>query len=118
MKKSSSKEIYLDYIKEIYAPCPVPGEKWKSSTESTRIKMVQSTMDSKDNSLMNVVYCHDNGYVYMDLLQPIDASQRGIMLLEFEFKLKEKIDQALTIWHTPQGDKSSLRRLRGVEVKS
>jgi len=118
LKKSNSKEIYFDYIKEIYASCPVPGEKWNNSTESSRIKMVQSTMDSEDNSLMNVMYCLDNGYVYVDLLQPIDASQRGIMLLELEFKLKEKLDQALTIWHTPQGDKSSLRRLRGVEVKS
>jgi hypothetical protein len=118
LKKLNSKEIYFDYVKEIYASCPEPAEKWKNSTESNRIKMVQSTMDSKDNSLMNVMYCLDNGYVYLELLQAIDASQRGIMLLDFEFKLKEKLDQALTIWHTPQGDKSSLRRLRGVEVKS
>ena len=118
MKKTNSKEIYCDYIKEIYAICPVPGDKWKNSTESSRIIMIQNTMDAEDISLMNVMYCHDNGYVYVDLLLPIDAARRGIMLLEFEFKLKEKLDPALTIWHTPQGDKSSLRRLRGVEVKS
>ena len=32
--------------------------------------------------------------------------------------LKNKIDEAITIWCTTQGDKSKLRNLRGVEIKA
>jgi hypothetical protein len=118
MNKTPIKEKYENYVREAYAECPTPSEKWKNANESSRKKMVQSVMELEENSIMKVMHCNDKGYVYIELLQPLEASKRGIMLLEFEFKLKEKLDQALTIWHSPQGDKSSLRRLRGVEVKS
>ena len=64
--------------------------------------MVQSVMELNEKSLMKVMQSNDKGYVYIELLQPLEASKRGIMLLEFEFKPKEKLDQALTIWHSPQ----------------
>ena len=44
-------------------------------------------------------------------------SERGILLLEVEKILKEKIDEALMIWLEPVGDKSKLRNLRGIEIK-
>ena len=37
---------------------------------------------------------------------------------KLEKKLKEHIDQGLSVWLEPIGDKSKLRKLRGVEVKS
>jgi hypothetical protein len=117
--KNSNLEIKnCNYVEELNISCPLPSEKWKNMTESNKIKLVQGVMNSDENSLIKIVQCNDNGYVYIELLKPLVAAERGIMLLEFEFKIKEKLDKALTIWHTPQGDKSSLRRLRGVEVKS
>lgn len=112
------KEVYCGYIRDIEVNSPVPTEKWKSLSAINRINLVQSIMNEQEKSVLNVKLCNDDGYVYLELLQSLASSERGIMLLEFEFKLKDMIDQALTVWHTPQGDKSSLRRLRGVGVKS
>lgn len=112
------KEIYYTYIEDIKVNSPVPTEKWKSTSVINRINLVKSIMNEQEKSLLDVKLCNDDGYVYLELLQTVAASERGIMLLEFEFKLKDMLDQGLTVWHTPQGDKSSLRRLRGVGVKS
>ena len=40
------------------------------------------------------------------------------MLLDLEERLKKKIDLALTVWLEPVGDKSKLRNLRGITMKS
>ena len=48
----------------------------------------------------------------------IKASERGILLLDLEQLLKNKIDQGITIWLEPVGDKSKLRNLRGIKIKS
>jgi hypothetical protein len=112
------KEIYFTYIQDIKVNSPVPSEEWKSTSVINRINLVKSIMNEQEKSLIDVMHCNDDGYIYLELLQPLAASERGIMLLEFEFKLKDMLDHGLTVWHTPQGAKSSLRRLRGVGVKS
>ena len=40
------------------------------------------------------------------------------MLLDFEEELKKSIDQGITIWLEPVGDKSKLRNLRGITIKA
>ena len=42
---------------------------------------------------------------------------RGIILLDLEEQLKKNIDQGLTVWLEPIGDKSKLRNLRGVKFQ-
>ena len=46
------------------------------------------------------------------------ANERGLFLLELEEKLKLAVDQGITVWCEPVGDKSKLRNLRGVEIKT
>ena len=46
----------------------------------------------------------------------MDASERGTLLLNLEAILKKEIDDGISIWHIPLGDKNSLRNLRGIEV--
>ena len=38
------------------------------------------------------------------------------MLLELEEKLKNELDEGITIWLEPVGDKSKLRNLRGINI--
>jgi hypothetical protein len=118
MKKIECKQIYQPYLIDLYTETPEPGERWQKSSVQERVEMIKGVMSHAELSLIDIRQCNDNGHVYIYLLQPLPASVRGLMLLEFELKLKDAIDEAITIWHTPQGDKSSLRRLRGVEVKS
>lgn len=67
---------------------------------------------------VELVDAKENGYVILSLVHPLPASERGELLLEIEQYLKEQVDQGITVWLDPQGDKSSLRKLRGVEIRS
>ena len=42
---------------------------------------------------------------------------RGPLLLDLETSLKNSIEKCITIWLEPVGDKSKLRKLRGIEIK-
>ena len=118
MKKCASNQSHQKYLMDLYTDTPKPAEKWQKMTMSDRINLVKEVMSDVEKSMIDIRQCNDNGYVYIDLVQPLTASSRGLMLLDFELKLKDLIDEGITIWHSPQGDKSSLRRLRGVEVRS
>jgi len=48
----------------------------------------------------------------------ISASIRGTMLLDLEQVLKNSIDKGITVWLVPVGDKSKLRNLRGIQIKT
>ncbi len=52
------------------------------------------------------------------LLVPVPAGKRGTLLLDLEAGLKQLIDPGLVVWLEPLGDRSSLRNLRGIEVRS
>jgi hypothetical protein len=44
---------------------------------------------------------------------PLLPQERGCLLLDLEDSMCEK-DPSIRIWHTPLGDKNTLRNLRGV----
>lgn len=58
------------------------------------------------------------GFIYVEITTPLRASERGLKLREYESFLKSSIDESLTVWCEPVGDKSALRKLRGIEVKT
>jgi hypothetical protein len=68
-------------------------------------------------SFIEVVYAKADGQLVLRLNESLGASKRGTLLLDFEEELKKCVDQGLTVWLEPIGDKSSLRKLRGIEVK-
>lgn len=49
-------------------------------------------------------------------LPPMPAGKRGDVLMAMELAA-QAIDPSLVVWHEPMGDRSSLRNLRGIEVK-
>ena len=58
-----------------------------------------------------------NGFVTLIIERQIPANQRGIMLLDLESLIKDNIDDGISIWLEPVGDKSKLRNLRGINFK-
>ena len=103
-------DLYLDVSK--------PSEAWLLMSKVDRIALVVKALGDIITNRLIVCECEDNGYVYFEFSVPMAASERGIFLLDIEMLLKASIDSGLTVWHVPQGDKSSLRRLRGVGVKT
>lgn len=100
---------------------PMPGSKWLNSTEHDRLSQVKNSLDSLYPDWENefsLVSARDNGFVTLEFKVSIPIEIRGIHLLDIEKHLKNSIDQGITLWIAPVGDKSSLRKLRGIEINS
>jgi hypothetical protein len=67
---------------------------------------------------IQIVACKSDGQVIVRLLTLLAADKRGTLLLDFEELLKKYVDTGLVVWVEALGDKSSLRNLRGIEVKN
>ena len=95
------------------------GEKWKKANEKERNKMISDIL--KKNLVfkdIEVVSVPNNGQIVLKIEKSIPAKHRGPMLLDLEEKIKASIDQGITVWCEPVGDKSVLRKLRGFEIKA
>jgi len=101
------------------AETPKCGDQWLEASELKRKEWVLSALvhDPEWARLIEIADLRDDGQVIIRLTEPLGTKRRGGLLLDFEAHLKNKVDNALNIWLEPLGDRSSLRRLRGIEVK-
>ena len=96
-----------------------PTKHWVAISEGERKELVNDYLQNNDGySGIIVEQASDNGHVVLRIEHSINASERGLFLLDLEEKLKQSVDIGVTVWLEPVGDKSKLRQLRGVEVKS
>ena len=96
---------------------PVTSQEWRKKSEESRINIISEEL--KKNSLykdFEVIKAADDGQIILKIERIIPANQRGLLLLELEEMLKSAVDEGITIWCEPVGDKSKLRKLRGVEI--
>lgn len=104
-------------IKDAESKTPTPGNHWVTIEKNVRIIEIERAL-----SLMNpppevkVTRVRDNGDVFVELEQTLSPGERGTMLRELEFWIKENVDEALVVWCEPIGDRNSLRKLRGIEI--
>ena len=98
---------------------PQTSQDWVSKEEKKRLekiyKEIQKDEIYKD---IEVIKAQKNGQVILKIEHSIPVNKRGLYLLELEKKLKSNIDKGITIWCEPVGDKSKLRNLRGVKIKT
>ena len=103
------------------ADTPTPGKIWCQLSDDERLALVNNSVEANMagiNKSFEAVEAKLDGQVIVKLLEPVSADQRGTLLLDIEEFLKESIDPGLVVWLEPFGDRSSLRNLRGIEVKS
>jgi len=97
---------------------PLPNDIWISSDEQIRINEIKKILNGFDTRYdFEVISAFANGHVILKTSSTIHSSERGLLLLEIEMHLKKNIDDSITIWLQPVGDKSKLRQLRGMEMK-
>mgnify|MGYP001452537768 CR=1 FL=1 len=97
---------------------PKTTSHWNSLHKEERKKLIEKVLKTnQDYDDFEVYETPDDGQIVFKIQKSITSSKRGIMLLELESKLKENIDNALTVWLEPVGDKSKLRNLRGIKIK-
>tara|TARA_B100000945_G_C20030897_1_gene434416 strand:+ start:83 stop:409 length:327 start_codon:yes stop_codon:yes gene_type:complete len=98
---------------------PTTTKNWTDRSVEERIKLISNEL--KKNKLyenFEPIKAPDNGQVVIRVEKIIPANERGLLLLELEQKLKSNIDVGITIWCEPVGDKSKLRKLRGIQINS
>ena len=101
----------------IPTPLPSSSSQWINSSAKVRIDLVKSVVkDFSGIEKIDIRSALSNGQVSIEINESMDASQRGSLLLDLEALLKKEIDNGISIWHIPLGDKNSLRNLRGIEV--
>jgi hypothetical protein len=115
MKKNG---INLNFAKSI---SPEPNDIYRYMDDTQRFNMIESTLNKINQNWsekFNLVSARENGFVVLEFKNSIPVSERSDYLLEIEKKLCQFVDPAITLWIAPVGDKSSLRKLRGIEVKN
>ena len=108
--------MFKNYSKDI---TPKPGKTWVGLSETHRIDLINSELQK--NSLYkdyDVIKAPENGQIEIKINKVVPANERAIQLLDLEDLLKSKIDNGITVWCDPVGDKSKLRKLRGVNIST
>ena len=101
----------------IPTPVPLSSSAWLNFSEKERIDIIKSAInDFPGANKLEIRKALSNGQVSVEINEVMDASERGTLLLNLEDILKKAIDNGISIWHIPLGDKNSLRNLRGIEV--
>jgi hypothetical protein len=98
------------------AQTPKPSDSWKSLSSMHRQFEVNHALRGFRHQV-TLVDAKEDGHIILSLVAPLPADERGELLLDIEEHLKSIVDEGLTVWLDPQGDKSSLRKLRGIEIK-
>ena len=96
-----------------------PSISWKKQTEMERIKKIQFFLEG--NILyknLKVLSANNSGQVIIKIATTFAANERGNFFLDLENILKKEIDQGITVWCEVVADKSKLRQLRGVSIKT
>ena len=91
---------------------------WRNLEPDERLKSVIEVRDSDTRfSPIQISRVLANGEIFVNLVEAIPANIRGSLLLDFEVQLKSRIDIGIVVWCEPLGDKSTLRNLRGIQIR-
>ena len=106
-------------INESKVDSPKPSDLWLESDSEARLKLVEQVRNLYSKfHLIKATRAMSNGDVFVELIEAIPPQIRGTLLLDLEVELKVQIDASLVVWCEPLGDKSTLRNLRGIEIRT
>lgn len=98
------------------ADTPHPSAEWCALSDLQRLDTIKENSSSY-HDVLEPIEARANGQVIVTLLNELVPGERGTLLLDYEFHLKNLVDSAINVWLKPIGDKNTLRKLRGIEVK-
>lgn len=101
-----------------FSDLPPPCDSWVKLPKSLKIKKINDMISaSNDYNILEAINVFNDTEVIIKINKYLSASERGSFLLDFEDFLKKEIDKSLYIMIEPMGDKNSLRKFRGIEIK-
>lgn len=98
------------------ADTPQPSAEWCALSDFKRLEIIKEN-SSRFSDMLRPIDARGNGQVIVTLLNELVPGERGTLLLDYEYYLKDQVDPAINVWLEPIGDKNTLRKLRGIEVK-
>jgi len=113
-------KLFKDFLRSnALGITPEPSKEWKGSKNEERYEKVKKALNEYDydDTYIELVDVKTDGQVIFKIKKDINSSQRGSFLLDLEFYLKESVGEFLFINIEPMGDKNSLRKLRGIDIK-
>lgn len=100
-------------------PTDAISASWVGKSEEWRLnELTAATLGTRFEEIVTPTRALDNGQVYVSLNKPVNASDRGQLLLDLESHYKNSVEVGINLWCEPLGDKNSLRNLRGIQVIS
>ena len=97
---------------------PIPSKDWLNTSEIERLSKIKEVITSITKyKEIDFTRAYNDGQVSLALNTYMEAKIRGPLLLDLEEYLKSIVEECITVWHDPIGDKNSLRKqIRGIEV--
>jgi hypothetical protein len=98
---------------------PLTAKEWSEKSEIERLSLVKSSLAGSCIEYicqLEPVVARSDGQVTFRMIGELKVGVRGGVLLDAEAWLKNTVDQGITVWVEPMGDRSSLRKLRGVRI--
>jgi hypothetical protein len=97
----------------------MPDSYWTGLSMANKIDLVRENVKSFSSNIdIEIVEVNKGGQISIIINDTLSASERGTFMLDLEEFFKLNLNNGVTLWHAPIGDKSSLRNLRGIEVLS
>ena len=117
-----------NHLSDAFSITPTPGISWENDSEENRLDIVRKALSASPESVqliilqflkekIEILEAKKDGQVIVRFLEAFGPQLRGTILLDLEEYLKGTVDQGVTVWLEPLGDRNSLRNLRGIEVK-
>tara|TARA_Y100000590_G_scaffold30022_1_gene33374 strand:+ start:200 stop:538 length:339 start_codon:yes stop_codon:yes gene_type:complete len=111
----------MQYINKSFSLADTPSTTidWQNKSDDERLNIIIENLSKNEiYKDFDTIRADKDGQVIIRIEKNIPAGMRGEMLLNLEEDLKKNIDMGITIWLEPVGDKSKLRNLRGINIKS
>lgn len=97
---------------------PAVSEDWKQLSPAERCQRLNNALIEFHSKVsFTLVDAMSNGQVFLSFETTPSVSERGALLLDLEEYLKARVDAGITVWVNPLGDRSALRKLRGVNIQ-
>ena len=98
---------------------PTTSAFWKKLSNDQRSDLIYKELKKKTYlNEFEIFKTLDDGQVIFRVQKSIPSNKRALILLDLEEQLKKNVDEGLTVWFEPVGDKSRLRNLRGIKFQS
>lgn len=98
---------------------PLTSVGWQELEPEQRLMVTRDFCRSRlEFKKIEVTRVLPDGQIFVNLTESLPPQVRGTLLLDFEHELKVTVDSGLIVWCEPLGDKSTLRNLRGIQIRT